>query len=127
MDQMNKESAFERDDTLIVIDRSAHNRRIAVGAAIAIVVILIIAGVLMRSVSPQQAQPSATAQATAGGQIPSVSIVVPGRSQVTRTVSASGALAARRDQPVGVAGEGGEVTAVLVDAGSWVREGQILA
>ena len=52
---------------------------------------------------------------------------VPGRSQVARTVTASGALAARRDQPVGVAGEGGMVTRVLVDAGAWVRQGQVLA
>ena len=54
-------------------------------------------------------------------------MVVPGRSQVARTVTASGALAARRDQPVGVAGEGGMVTRVLVDAGAWVRQGQVLA
>ena len=62
-----------------------------------------------------------------GGQIPSVTVIVPGRSEVARTVTASGALAARRDQPVGVAGEGGLVRAVLVDAGSWVRQGQVLA
>jgi RND family efflux transporter MFP subunit len=54
-------------------------------------------------------------------------VVVPGRSQVARVVTASGALAARRDQPVGVAGEGGLVRAVLVDAGSWVSQGQVLA
>ena len=46
---------------------------------------------------------------------------------MARVVTASGALAARRDQPVGIAGEGGRVTAVLVDAGSWVRAGQVLA
>jgi RND family efflux transporter MFP subunit len=53
--------------------------------------------------------------------------VVPGRSEVARTITASGALAARRDQPIGIAGEGGRVTAVLVDQGSWVRAGQVLA
>ena len=52
---------------------------------------------------------------------------MPGRSQVARIVTASGALAAQRDQPVGIAGEGGLVTRVLVDAGSWVRQGQTLA
>ena len=65
--------------------------------------------------------------AAARGQIPTVTVVVPGRSQVARTVTASGALAARRDQPVGIAGEGGMVTRVLVDAGAWVRQGQVLA
>src|SRR3546814_20842384 len=29
--------------------------------------------------------------------------------------------------PVGVAGEGGRVTRVLVDAGTWVKAGQVLA
>jgi RND family efflux transporter MFP subunit len=67
------------------------------------------------------------ATAEGRGQIPTVSVVVPGRSQVARVVTASGALAARRDQPVGVAGEGGLVRAVLVDAGSWVGQGQVLA
>jgi RND family efflux transporter MFP subunit len=61
------------------------------------------------------------------GNIPTVTVIVPGRSQVARVVTASGALAAHRDQPVGVAGEGGMVRAVLVDAGTWVRQGQTLA
>jgi RND family efflux transporter MFP subunit len=56
-----------------------------------------------------------------------VTVVVPGRSEVARIITASGALAARRDQPVGVAGEGGRVTRVLVDAGTWVSQGQVLA
>ena len=34
---------------------------------------------------------------------------------------------AKRDQPVGVAGSGGKVVRILVDAGSWVRAGQVLA
>jgi RND family efflux transporter MFP subunit len=36
-------------------------------------------------------------------------------------------LGAKRDQPVGIAGTGGRVVRVLVDAGSWVRAGQVLA
>jgi RND family efflux transporter MFP subunit len=36
-------------------------------------------------------------------------------------------LSAKRDQPVGIAGAGGRVVRVLVDAGSWVRAGQVLA
>jgi HlyD family secretion protein len=53
--------------------------------------------------------------------------VVPGSSQGGRTVTASGPLAARRDQPVGIAGSGGRVVRVTVDAGSWVGAGQVLA
>jgi RND family efflux transporter MFP subunit len=53
--------------------------------------------------------------------------VVPGQTQVARDVTASGPLAAKRDQPIGIAGSGGRVVQVLVDAGSWVRAGQVLA
>lgn len=58
---------------------------------------------------------------------PRVTVVVPGRQVVTRTITATGTLAARREMPVGVAGEGGMVTRVLVEPGDWVRAGQVLA
>jgi RND family efflux transporter MFP subunit len=60
-------------------------------------------------------------------QIPNVTVVVPGRQTVDRTIAATGTLAARREMPVGVAGEGGMVTRVLVEPGSWVSAGQVLA
>lgn len=60
-------------------------------------------------------------------QVPSVSVVVPGRHTVDHTINATGSLAARIDMPVGVAGEGGLVTRVLVQPGQWVRAGQVLA
>jgi len=56
-----------------------------------------------------------------------VTVIVPGRVMVQGSVTASGVLAARRDLPVGIAGEGGRVVQVLVDAGSWVGKGQVLA
>ncbi|SMF68313.1 efflux RND transporter periplasmic adaptor subunit [Allosphingosinicella indica] len=63
-----------------------------------------------------------------GGQaMPTVTVVVPGRTQVERAISATGSLAARRDMPVGVSGEGGEVTRVMVEPGAWVSAGQTLA
>ena len=40
---------------------------------------------------------------------------------------ATGTLAARREMPVGVVGEGGRVVSVPVEQGQWVRAGQILA
>ena len=58
---------------------------------------------------------------------PSVTIIVPGRQQVARTITATGQLAARHDMPVGVPGEGGKVVSVLVQAGQWVGAGQTLA
>jgi multidrug efflux pump subunit AcrA (membrane-fusion protein) len=42
-------------------------------------------------------------------------------------VTATGSIAARRDMPVGVPGEGGQVLRVLVEPGQWVQAGQTLA
>ncbi|MBV8972612.1 MAG: biotin/lipoyl-binding protein, partial [Sphingomonadaceae bacterium] len=59
--------------------------------------------------------------------VPTVSVVVPGTSRVAADITATGSIAARRDSVVGVNGEGGVVTAVLVDAGQRVAKGQVLA
>ena len=64
---------------------------------------------------------------TKKGQAPTVTVVVPGRTTVQGTISATGTLAARREMPVGVAGEGGQVVSVLVEPGQWVGAGQVLA
>ena len=60
-------------------------------------------------------------------QAPTVTVVVPGRTTVEGQINATGTLAARRELPVGVPGEGGQVVAVLVEPGQWVRQGQVLA
>lgn len=60
-------------------------------------------------------------------QAPTVTVVSPGRTTVEGTITASGTLAARREMPVGIAGEGGQVVSVLVEPGQWVRAGQVLA
>lgn len=65
--------------------------------------------------------------AAADSQIPSVSVIEPGHSAIRTVLSATGSLAARREMPVGVAGEGGMVTQVLVEPGTWVAAGQVLA
>lgn len=67
------------------------------------------------------------AAAARSAQAQTVSVITPGRTSVTGTITASGTIAARREMPVGVAGEGGRVESVLVDAGDWVRAGQVLA
>lgn len=60
-------------------------------------------------------------------QAQTVSVLVPGNGAVARTINATGVLAARREIPVGVVGEGGQVSRVFVDAGDWVQQGQVLA
>lgn len=129
MTGMNRETRFESSDTLIVVDRPNRKRRIIIAAVAAVVALLIAFFMFGGGKEESAAQPRAAGGAGGGrgGQVPSVTVIVPGQSQVARTITASGALAARRDQPVGVAGEGGLVRAVLVDAGSWVRQGQVLA
>jgi len=128
MTGMNRETRFEGSDRLIVVDRP--NRKRWIIAAVVAAIALVIAFAMFRG-GDDAAAPTSAAGTPAGGgrggQMPSVTVVVPGRSEVARTITASGALAARRDQPVGVAGEGGLVRAVMVDAGSWVRQGQVLA
>ena len=114
---------IDHDDRLIVVDRAKRRRNMIIAA-------LVIAAVLLGAYffyQRQSAPAPAEAGRKAGGQVPTVTVIVPGRTDVARTITASGALAARRDEPVGVAGEGGRVARVFVDAGSWVRQGQILA
>jgi len=62
-----------------------------------------------------------------GAAAPNVTVVIPGRQSVEAVISTNGAIAARREMPVGVAGEGGEVERVLVEPGQWVGAGQTLA
>ena len=121
---MNRETTIRSSDTLVVVDRSRRRRIIMIAAAVAVALL----AVLLFFTMGGEDKPAAGAEAGAGaGQVPTVTVIVPGRSQVGRTITASGPLAARRDQPVGIAGQGGRVERVLVDAGSWVRPGQTLA
>ena len=60
-------------------------------------------------------------------QAPVVSVITPGRTTIEGSISATGTLAARRELPVGIAGEGGQVSSVLVEPGQWVRAGQVMA
>ncbi|WP_439568382.1 efflux RND transporter periplasmic adaptor subunit [Sphingopyxis sp.] len=74
---------------------------------------------------------AAGAEGAAGGEgaaaVPSITVMVPGRQSVQTTISTNGTIAARREMPVGVAGEGGQVVRVLVEPGQWVGAGQPLA
>lgn len=60
-------------------------------------------------------------------QAPSVTVIAPGRTEMTGSLVATGTLAARREMPVGVVGEGGRVVSVPVEQGQWVKAGQVLA
>ena len=99
--------------------RSSKRRALTIGAVIAIILIAAAAWISMHGKGEDAA---ATVE-----EAPVVTVLVPGQSIVPRTVSGTGSLAARVDMPVGVVGEGGQVTRVLVQPGDWVGAGQVLA
>jgi HlyD family secretion protein len=59
--------------------------------------------------------------------VPTVSVTEIGISKVPTTVSIIGTIGARYDMPIGVEGDGGRVSAILVEAGDHVKRGQLLA
>jgi len=110
----------------------ARSRRWIWIALAAIVVVGVLAFFVMGGQKPAPKGPAGAAAAKGGAQgndsqIPTVTVAVPGRQTIQTVVTGTGSLAARREMPVGVAGEGGLVTRVLVEPGTWVGKGQVLA
>lgn len=100
-------------------DRRSSRRAWIIGiAAVALIVAIYL---LMHRGAEDQLAPSKASQA------PVVTVIAPGRTTITGRISATGTLAARREMPVGIAGEGGQVVQVLVEPGQWVGAGQVLA
>ncbi|WP_340265582.1 efflux RND transporter periplasmic adaptor subunit [Sphingobium mellinum] len=119
---MNYETPVAADTPVRVFGeqpRRSRRRALLVGAVIAGILIIAAAWVSLRGKS---AQPAYSVE-----QAPVVTVITPGRSLVARTVNSTGSLAARVEMPVGVVGEGGAVTRVLVQPGDWVGAGQVLA
>jgi HlyD family secretion protein len=101
-------------------DRRSRRRLWLVG----IVVLLAMVGVWMWL---NRAGMTAAEEGDKKEQAPVVSVISPGRASIEGAINATGTLAARRELPIGVAGEGGQVAAVLVEPGQWVGAGQVLA
>ncbi|WP_184015952.1 efflux RND transporter periplasmic adaptor subunit [Sphingobium boeckii] len=102
--------------------RARRRRRMFISVAVLLVVLLAGIWFFMRGQDD-----AALAEGAAAKSVPTVTVFIPGRQTVERTIAATGSLAARREMPVGVAGEGGMVTRVLVEPGQWVSAGQVLA
>ncbi len=100
---------------------------------IAVVAILAIAFMMMRAPQPGAKGGAPKGAAAAGqkkggnDQLPTVTYAKPGLTNLEVVITGNGTLAAKREMPVGVAGEGGMVTRVLVEPGTWVQAGQVLA
>jgi HlyD family secretion protein len=126
--EMNRETPIRSSDsdTLVLVDDGGRRRkRIAIiGAGLIAIVAIVLAVMMMGGEKKDEAAASAAKEAAA---VPRITVIVPGHQQVARQISATGTIAARRDMPVGIAGQGGRVTSVRVDAGQWVNAGQVLA
>jgi RND family efflux transporter MFP subunit len=136
MDAMNYEASKWRSGALkgtsetdVVIVQQRRRRRNIIIAVLAVLVLAIALYLVFGRGGGEKGAKAAGPAAEGKGaeQAPGVTVIVPGRQQVARTISATGTLGAQRDLPVGIAGEGGMVSQVLVEPGQWVRAGQTLA
>ncbi|MFZ4690247.1 MAG: efflux RND transporter periplasmic adaptor subunit [Polymorphobacter sp.] len=101
-------------------DTAGTQRRWLRPAIIAVVVLLAAFG-LWKAFGPKPVEAPKTSP------LAQVTVIVPGQTAVADVVTAPGSIAARRDAAVGVQGEGGRVTQVLVEPGQSVGRGQVLA
>ncbi len=108
----------------VLEDNRDRNRRRWTVAAVIVAILVVASGAYYffgsSSGAPAPADEGKAAQAQ------TVTVVAPGRDTVVRAINATGTLAARREIPVGVEGEGGRVLQVYVDAGDWVSQGDVL-
>ena len=107
----------------VLAERESTNRR-RITIALIVVAILVVIGAAYYFMGGSGA--AAPAGEDKNAQAQTVTVVAPGRDTVVRSINATGTLAARREIPVGVVGEGGQVSQVYVDAGDWVQRGQVL-
>jgi len=130
MKVMNYESSkWSRDaiDEVIVDEETLARRRRRTRNIIIAVVAVALLAVMALFMMGGSGEKAAAPTGKAGQQLPAVTVIVPGRQDVAALISATGSLGARRDLPVGVPGEGGQVVRVAVEPGQWVAAGQTLA
>lgn len=120
---MNYESTIPSEDVAIVDDtevRATNRRRLIIAA-------VVVVALLLAYIGYNYFMGAGAVEDDSASQAPTVTVMAPGKQQVIRTINATGTLAARREIAVSVVGEGGRVTNVYVDAGDWVKQGQIMA
>lgn len=110
----------DTDELYVTAEDRASGRRVWIILAVTAVLLVALWFFVHRNDVP-------AAKAGAVQQAATVTVVVPGRATIAGEINATGTLAARREEPVGSVGEGGQVAEVRVEAGDWVRKGQILA
>lgn len=125
---------FGRNGDQLALDGEIGRRRRWPWIVGILVVLAMLAAAFVMMRAPKPAPKGADKTADAGAAKkgdnalkPTVTYAIPGVTDVQTVITGTGSLAAKREMPVGVAGEGGQVTRVLVEPGSWVRAGQVLA
>lgn len=111
------------DGGILEEDRQRKRRRLIIAAVVLAIIAIGAAAYFMMGSGGETATAAGEDKA---GQAQTVTVVAPGRDTVVRAINATGTLAARREIPVGVVGEGGQVNRVYVNAGDWVKQGQVL-
>ncbi len=94
---------------------------------ILIAIAIAVAGMAVVALLVSGGQDEPAFGAPGNATVPTVTVISPGQGTYAGIINATGTLAARREMPVGVVGEGGRVVSVPVEAGDWVNAGQILA
>ncbi len=108
-------------DSYTVPESGASIRRPPAGLLIAagVIAVLIVIALARTLISPGP-------ERTASGP-PRITVIVPAIAEMADLVTFTGAIAARDEMPITVEGEGGRISAVMVEAGDRVRAGQVLA
>ena len=107
----------------IDIETRRSRRRRVIAVAAVVIVLLALATWMLSSGGAEDSALAPSEEAT----VPAVTVAAPGSGTVEGLIHATGTLAARHEIEVGVVGEGGRVVSVPVEAGDWVRQGQVLA
>jgi RND family efflux transporter MFP subunit len=102
------------------------SRRRPIIIAVVVIALIAAAAFFFLSGGGDEAAPGDAAAAEAS-TAPRVTVMTAEARPVTANVRVTGTIAATRDLPVGVQGQGGMITEVRVDEGDYVSRGQILA
>ncbi len=121
---MNYETKVDLSDTEngMTLDEQAARRK-----RMWIVLAIVLGGALIAALMLTGGEEEAPFSGEGRETVPAVTVVSPGAGTLEGMINATGTLAARREMPVGVTGEGGRVVSVAVEPGDWVSAGQVLA
>ena len=126
---MNQETPIRSEHGTTVAEATIAPRQKRGGGKFAIISLLVLLLALAAGIAYYFITGGGEAAENAGDeeeQAPVVSVIAPGTTTIEGEIEATGTLSARRMIPVGVVGEGGMVSRVTVDAGDWVKKGQVL-